>query len=145
MDAGFLTKRLKHIKRRLHKTMDGLPETVEISAKLDSIDELLDSALASVEARAREKLAKKRVGETSVAAKTKAEKAQEAEVAAKQAAAEASEATAEARQAAAAVKGTDDALRKRNVRKKGRPPLKKREDDGHDEGQESRQETHNEA
>ena len=51
----------------------------------------------------------------------------------REAAAEASEANAEAGQAAAAVKGSGNALRKRNVRKKGRPPLKKRKDDGHDE------------
>ena len=133
MPAGLVGKRFKKISKRLHKTMDDLPELVEISEHLDNIDILISSALESVEARAREKRANKRVGETSAVAKTKAEKAQEAEAAAREAAAEASEATAEAEQAAAAVKGSGNALRKRNVRKKGRPPLKKRENDGHDE------------
>lgn len=130
MSAGLVAKRLVKASKRLHKTMDGLPELVEISDRLDSIDALISGALESVEARAREKRANKRVGETSAVAKTKAEKAQEAEAAAKKAAAEASEATAEAEQAAAAVKGTDDALRKRNVRKKSRSSPKESKDDG---------------
>jgi len=125
MESGVIAKRMQKLGKRLHKTMDNLPEMVEIDSSLSSIEVQIDSALASIEARAKEKLAQKRVGETRVEAEAKAEKAKKADEEARRADSEAREADSEAKAAAEAVKevetakGKSNASRKRNVRKAG--------------------------